>query len=211
MNTFVTMSSIQNIIFDLGGVLLDIDYNKSAEAFKALGVENIDEMYSQHHASELFKRLETGRISEVDFHATIKKYIPVAVTNEQIDHAWNAMILDFRTESLAVLENLSKKNKLFLLSNTNSIHLEKFREVFTRDTGKPLLDVYFSKCWYSNLIGLRKPDREAYKFVLNDANLNPYETFFIDDTQENIDTAVNMGIKSHLLLPGEKIGDIVFQ
>ena len=208
--SFLAMGSVKNIIFDLGGVLLNIDYDKTFAAFKALGVANIEQMYSQHHASELFAKLETGRVSENDFHTTVQKYIPGKVSNEQIDQAWNAMILNFRVECLATLEKLAKDHKLFLLSNTNSIHLRYFQKVFTRDTGKPLLDRYFSKSWYSNIIGMRKPDKEVYEFVLQEEDMDPAETFFIDDTKENIDTAVNMGIRSHLLLPGERIEELRF-
>jgi putative hydrolase of the HAD superfamily len=204
------MTTIKNIIFDLGGVLLNIDYNKTFAAFKKLGVENIEEMYGQHHANELFKMLETGTISEKEFFGSIRRYIPPNTSDEQIEHAWNAMILDFRTDSLAELERLAGSYKLFLLSNTNSIHLRKVREVFTQETGKPLLDNYFSISWYSNLINLRKPDKEIYEFVLKDAALDPAETFFIDDTKENIETAVNLGIRSHLLLPGETIESLGF-
>jgi len=204
------MTAIKNIIFDLGGVLLNIDYNKSFEAFKELGVENIEQMYGQHHANELFKKLETGKIEEEEFYQAIRKYIPGNVSDEQIEHAWNAMILDFRTNSLVELERLASSYNLFLLSNTNSIHLKNVGKVFAREVAKPSLDVYFSKSWYSNLIGLRKPDKEIYQFVLEDANLDPSETFFIDDTKENIETAVNTGIRSHLLLPGEKIEDLPF-
>ncbi len=162
------MDNIKNIIFDLGGVLLNIDFKKTFEAFKALGVENIEEMYGQHHANSLFKNLETGGISDEEFFSTIKKYIPGNVTDQQIEHAWNAMILDFRMDSLAELERLATTYKLFLLSNTNSIHLRRVKEVFTRETGKPLLDDYFSRSWYSNLIGLRKPDNDIYEFVLKE-------------------------------------------
>lgn len=189
---------------------MNIDYNKSFDAFKALGVKNIEEMYGQHHANELFKKLETGKIGEEEFYQTIKKYIPGTVSNEQIEHAWNAMVLDFRIDSLAELERLASPYKLFLLSNTNSIHLKNVGKIFAREVAKPSLDVYFSKSWYSNLVGLRKPDKEIYQFVLEDANLDPAETFFIDDTKENIATAVEMGIRSHLLLPGEKIEDLRF-
>ena len=204
------MAAIKNIIFDLGGVLLDLDYNKTFLAFREMGVENFEQMFTQFHVNELFEKLETGKISEDEFYETVKKLIPHPVSNEQVTKAWDAMMLDFRTGSLAVLEQLSKDHKLFLLSNTNSIHLKRFREIFTRDTGKPLLDKYFSKCWYSHIIGLRKPAKEVYEFVLQDENLIAAETFFIDDTIINIEAAKELGIKTHLMLPHERIGDIHF-
>ena len=199
------MNSIKNIIFDLGGVLLDIDYNKTISAFKELGIENFEEMFSQLHSNALFEKLETGHISDRDFYETIKTVIPGPVSNEILDKAWNAMILGFEKEKLEFLTGISEKYKLFLLSNTNSIHLKYFRKIFTRDTGKITLDSYFSKTWYSHLIGLRKPYKEVYEFVLQDANLIAEETLFIDDTAANIDTALQSGLKTHLLLPQERI------
>lgn len=202
------MKGIKNIIFDLGGVLLDIDYNKTISAFKKLGIENFDEMFSQVCADTLFEQLETGQINERDFYATIKSFIPGKVTNEIIDTAWNAMIISFRKEKLDLLENLGASYKLFLLSNTNTIHLKYFRQIFTRDTGKPSLDRYFIRTWYSHLIGLRKPYKAIYEFVLQDADLIAQETLFIDDTAANIDAALQLGLQTHLLLPGKKIEDI---
>jgi len=132
------------------------------------------------------------------------------VSNKQLDAAWNAMILNFRTESLTALDELSKKYSLFLLSNTNSIHLKYFQQVFTRDTGKDMLDAYFNKAWYSHLVGLRKPGKEIYEFVLQDGNIVAEETLFIDDTIDNIKAAEEFGIKTHHLLSQEKIEDLQF-
>ncbi len=203
------MNNIKNIIFDLGGVLLDIDFQKSFASFEALGVRNIQQMYGQHHASELFKDLETGKINEEDFYEKIMQYIPGPVSREQVEGAWNAMLGGFRIESLAFLQDLSKKYRLFLLSNTNSIHLKKVQQILMQDTGKPSLDGYFTKAWYSHLVGLRKPDTAMYEFVLADAGIQAEESFFIDDTIENIQPARELGMRAHLLLPHEGIEGIL--
>lgn len=202
------MPGIKNIIFDLGGVLINLDYNKTTTAFTELGVENFNKLFSQFHSNELFTKLETGKIPEKEFYTAIRNSIPMPVTDEQIAHAWNAMLLDFRTESLVYLEELSSRYKLFLLSNTNSIHFRCFQQIFTKDTGKPLLDVYFNKAWYSHLVGLRKPGKEIYEFVLQDAGIIAGETFFIDDSINNIEAAHEMGIRTHLLLAEERIENI---
>ena len=199
------MATTKNIIFDLGGVLLDIDYQKTIDAFKNLGIENFEEMFSQFKADELFEKLETGHITEVDFYAAIKKRTGMRLTNEEINHAWNALILNFRKESLELLEKLSTGYKLYLLSNTNSIHLKYFKKLFTKETGKPLLDAYFIKAWYSNEVGLRKPNEDIFEFVLQKEGLKAEETLFIDDTMTNIETAQKLGFKTHYLLPTEKI------
>ena len=199
------MNGINNVIFDLGGVLLDIDYQRSIDAFKKLGIVNFEDMFSQFKADELFEKLETGSITETDFHSAIKNRTTAIVSDNEIDAAWNTLILQFRTESLAYLESLSAYYKLYLLSNTNIIHLQYFKQLFTEQTGKPMLDAYFTKAWYSNEIGLRKPGAEIFEFVLEDENLKTEETLFIDDTWINIETAQKMGFKTHHLLPTEKI------
>ena len=199
------MTDTKNIIFDLGGVLLDIDFQKTIDAFKKLGIENFEEMFSQINADELFEKLETGNITEPDFYSAIKSRTKTNISNAEIDGAWNALILKFRTESLQYLETLSKSYKLFLLSNTNSIHLQYFKQLFTEQTGKPLLDAYFIKAWYSNEVGLRKPGSEIFEFVLQEEKLIAGETLFIDDTLSNIETAQKMGFKTHHLLPTQKI------
>ena len=199
------MAITKNIIFDLGGVLLDIDYRKTITAFQKLGLENFEEMFSQFKADTLFEKLETGALSEVDFYEAIKNRTNTVITDEEIDNAWNALLLNFRNESLQFLEKLSRKYKIYLLSNTNSIHLKCFKKLFTKQTGKPSLDAYFTKAWYSNEVGLRKPGAQIFEFVLQQENLIASETLFIDDTLINIETAKNLGFKTHHLLSTEKI------
>ncbi len=205
------MAATKNIIFDLGGVLLDIDYQRTIDAFGKLGLKNFESMYSQFQADELFEKLETGHISESGFYDAIKSKTETALSNEQIDDAWNALILHFRNESLQVLEQLSDHYKLYLLSNTNSIHLRCFKKLFTRETGKLLLDDYFIKAWYSNEVGLRKPDAAIFEFALQQQNLQANETVFIDDTLINIEAAKQLGIKTHHLLPHERIEQLNFE
>jgi glucose-1-phosphatase len=205
---FNSMAATKNIIFDLGGVLLDLDFQQTINAFEKLGLKNFETMFSQFKADALFEKLETGYISEADFYTALKKRTEINITNQQIDHAWNALILNFRTASLDSLEKLSANYKIYLLSNTNSIHLKYFKQQFTKETGKPLLDAYFIKAWYSNETGLRKPNEDIFEFVLQEENLNAAETLFIDDTWMNIETAKKMGFKTHHLLPTERIETI---
>lgn len=199
------MAQTKNIIFDLGGVLLDLDFQRTIDAFEKLGVQGFEDMFSQFKADELFRKLETGHVSEGDFYEAVKNRTAQKLTEAEIDNAYNALILQFRTESLAFLENLAPDYKLYLLSNTNSIHLKYFKKLLTEQTGKPLLDGYFIKAWYSNEVGLRKPGAAIFEFVLKDEKLVAEETLFIDDTYLNIETAQQLGFKTHLLLPTEKI------
>lgn len=199
------MAAIKNIIFDLGGVLLNIDYHKTANAFKALGAADFDSFYSQAGANELFELLETGNISEADFYKTMQLHCQPGTSFQQIQTAWNAILLDFRLDSLRFLAALKDQYNLYLLSNTNSIHHTAFHEEFTRITNLSYFDDYFKKSYYSHTMHRRKPYGTTYEFVLQDAGIAAHETLFIDDSPVNIEGAKETGLQLHLLLPGEKI------
>lgn len=202
------MAKIKNLLFDLGGVLLNIDYNKTANAFKNLGIHQFDELYSQAGANHLFEALETGEISEDDFYNTIQQYCYPSTTQQQIEVAWNAILLNFRIESLDYLAQLREKYNIYLLSNTNSIHLTAFNKILREETGKPNLDNYFIKVYYSHKIHKRKPYVTTYLFVVEDAGIIADETLFIDDSFGNIEGAKEAGLQVYHLLPNHKIEDI---
>jgi len=199
------MAVYKNIIFDLGGVLLNIDYHKTSKAFQNFGIKNFDELFSQFKANELFEKLETGDISEEDFYISIQQHADLPLTINEIKTAWNAMLLDFRIDSIKFLKTISDKYNLYLLSNTNSIHHRAFIEIYKKEVGEPSIDSYFKKSYYSHLIGKRKPHLETYRYVLNDSNLKAEETLFIDDSINNIEAAKETGIQTHHLLAWERI------
>src|SRR5204863_487669 len=130
-------------------------------------------------------------------YSTIKKRTTIPISDQEITDAWNALLLNFRKESLNFLETLSARCKLYLLSNTNIIHLKYFQRSFTEETAKPLLEDYFRKAWYSHELGLRKPGAEIFEFVLKEGDLRAAETLFIDDTLANVETAKSLGFKTH--------------
>lgn len=202
------MQNIKAIIFDLGGVLLNIDFSKASTAFKEIGVTDIDEMYAQHTIISLFKDLETGAIIEHDFYEAIKASSKKEITDEQIRNAWNALLLDFRKESMAALRQLKSKYKLFLLSNTNIIHLRAFNRIFETSLIEDAFKDYFDKVYFSHEIDCRKPDAEAYQIVLRENNLKAEETLFIDDSIANIEGAMAVGLQTILLDKGMKIEDL---
>ncbi len=202
------MQNIKAIIFDLGGVLLNIDFKKVSDSFKVLGVDTFDEMYSQSEVNMLFENLEVGKISEDEFCNAINNHSGKSILSNDITTAWNSILLDFRMESLAHLKTLKNKYKLFLLSNTNSIHLEAFNKIFDKSIGQATFNSFFDKTYYSHEIGLRKPDAAAYLYVLNENDLLPQETLFIDDTLKNIKGAEAVGLQTIFLSDGEKIEDL---
>ncbi len=202
------MNKIKNIIFDLGNVLLDIDFTKTVEAFEKLGLQDFKSRFSLTKMDSLFEDLETGKISEDFFYKSIQSISTKPITATQIKNAWNALILNFREDSLLFLKKISPTYKLYLLSNTNCIHLTAVKKIFKNKTGLQNFDDYFIKAYYSNNIGLRKPAEEIYTYVLNDAKLIAAETLFIDDLEINTNAAKSVGLYTHLLLPHQKIEDL---
>lgn len=202
------MKSVQNIIFDLGGVILNIDYFQTENAFKKLGIINFAELYTFNHASRLFEDYETGKLSSEEFVEALKKQAPCPLQDRQIIEAWNKMLLDFPLERLQLLQQLRGQYEIYLLSNTNALHLEAFNKILMESRGIPSLGTLFEKTYYSHLVGLRKPGKEIYELVLQENGLDPAKTLFIDDNRENIEGAKETGLKTIWLQPPQTILDI---
>lgn len=185
---------ISAIIFDLGGVLYDIDLNRSVKAFEALGLENFDELYSLKEQTELFDKLETGKIGREEFVKHLQKHLPHITDTEKMLDAWRALLIDMPQENIDILHQLKKDYKLYLLSNTNEIHIEEINRYLQQNCGIQDIRHLFDKAYLSYEIGMRKPGVEIYNYVLESHNLNPKETLFIDDSQANIDGAEEAGI-----------------
>lgn len=196
------MQGIKHIIFDLGGVILNIDYQRTYRAFGELGIKDFTGLYNQYQATRLFDDLETGRVTPEAFLEAMHQHVPDHVTDQQIIDAWNAMLLDFPLQRLQLLQQLRLHYDTYLLSNTNAIHLEQFNHILLESRGIPSLDTFFNKAYYSHLIGFRKPEKEAYLLILDNHGLKPEETVFIDDTLPNIEGAKAVGLQTiHLQAP----------
>lgn len=201
------MNTIQNIIFDLGGVLLNIDFERSQKAFQQLGVTNFRDMISPTHANDLFHALETG-MDIPSFYEQFRKQTGTHFTNEVIEEAWNALLIDFRKESVEKLQQLKPKYQLFLLSNTNEIHVQRIHRMFREQFHGQEFEDHFHAAYYSQRIGLRKPDAKAWLHVLNTHALNPAETLFIDDGAANIEAAQQLGMHTVHLLPAMRVEEL---
>jgi glucose-1-phosphatase len=198
----------KNIIFDLGGVILNIDYNLTEKAFRKLGADNFKEMFSQAKQEMLFDKIEKGLISSQDFITRIKTICKGAEKEDDIIAAWNAMLLDLPQERTELLKKLKSKYRTFLLSNTNEIHIKAYAEYLFTRYGFRNLESFFEKEYLSYQIGMRKPDKEIFEYVLKENNLNPSETLFIDDSPQHIEGAAVTGIHAVWLAPGKTILDL---
>ncbi len=199
------MAAIKNIIFDLGGVLLDIDFNKTKQAFEKLGVPNFDSFYTKETANPIFESLETGHISHDEFYSELQKHCIPGTTYLQIQQAWNKILVGFRKESIAYLTTLKNSYNLYLLSNTNSIHHAEFTGMFEKEIGGQPFDSYFTTAYYSHQLQRRKPYPETYLYVLNNAGIHASETLFIDDAVANIEGAAQAGLQTRLLFADERV------
>ena len=194
--TFESMEPVKNIIFDLGGVLLTLDYSKTERSFVELGVANFNELYNQQKASPLFEQLETGKIGDNAFYEQFKRVANVDLDNNNMEVAWCAMLGHFPDEVLVWLDAIRQRYNIYLFSNTNIIHHRAFQKIYQGQTGKENFDDYFIKAWYSHDLGLRKPYPQAFTKLLEIENLKASETLFIDDSQVNIEGANEAGLQT---------------
>ncbi len=202
------MQKIETIIFDLGGVILNIDYNLTSKALAQAGVKNFNEMYSQTEADDLFQHLETGKISADSFYKELNKKAGLKLPANQIEKAWNSMLLTFREDSLEFLKKIKPKYKIFLLSNTNHIHLKELRNIYYNKPRAYAFEKYFDKAYYSCEMGLRKPNADIYDFVMEENKLDPAKTLFVDDSIQNVEAAKLSGLQTILLSAGKNIEDL---
>ena len=191
----------QAIIFDLGGVLLDIDFSLTHRAFELEGVENFAELYGQHAAAPFFIDFEKGKKTTGEFFDHIRAICGCPLSDETIQRCWNALLIGFRPEKIAWLRAIARRHRIFLFSNTNIIHYEWFVEDFNRLTGDDF-NACFVKAYYSHEMGLRKPDEASFRHILDEQELEAARTLFIDDTIKNIEAAAAMGFQTiHLPSP----------
>jgi putative hydrolase of the HAD superfamily len=205
-NNFVTgfNKNIRNIIFDLGGVILNVDYHKTENAFKNLGIVDFEKIFSQVQQSKLVDKFETGEISSAEFRTNLRKMCGFDINDKIIDKAWNAMILDLPNSRIKLIEKLRFQYKIFLLSNTNQVHIDYCIQNFDFEN----LTSKFNKIYLSHEIHLRKPDTQTYEFVLNDSQIQASQTLFIDDTPKNVESAKRAGLNAYLIANGETINDL---
>lgn len=189
---------IQAIIFDLGGVILNIDYHQTKEAFQDLGFPNFHELFTQFKQSPLFVELEKGAIDPGTFLAKLRQYGTKPVDDDSLIRAWNAMLLDLPMDNLAYLKKLRQHYKLYLLSNTNAIHYKHFFDKVESLIGERHLANYFDEEYYSHLIGKRKPDEEVFSYVIAQQHLQPGNTLIIDDSPQHLEKAKQMGLRTWL-------------
>ncbi len=200
---------IRNIVFDLGNVIINIDPDLTLRKFKESSVTNFDEMYTILRQTDVFDRLDTGKITLPEFRQAIRDFTQVNLTDAQIDDAWCAMLLDFPEENADLLRKLRAEGyKLYLLSNTNEMHIDYYTKYLEQKFRSNLLAELFDHTFYSHEIGYRKPNREAFEYVLKTEGLKPAETLFIDDLENNVIGARQTGMQAYHHPKGDRLVDL---
>lgn len=198
----INLKNIKNIIFDLGNILLDVDENKTIDAFKRVGVKQFDEKFNKIIKSDILYNFEKGKYSPKKFRALMNDILAINLSDNEFDNCWNKMLLDFPDKRIDLLKELSKNFNLYLLSNTNQIHTDYFT------SQKYWPNKVFTKEYFSQDTGSRKPELEIYQYIINDAKIIPRESIFIDDRIENIEAAKKLTINGYHLHKNDEICEI---
>ncbi|MCZ4245101.1 HAD family hydrolase [Pedobacter punctiformis] len=194
------MQNIKNVIFDYGNVIFDIDFRIAQNAFQKLGVTDIESFFAHKGHNQLFDDLETGSISPAEFRAGIRKAANNNdLTDQQIDDAWNSLLIGTIQENHDLLLKVKEKYRTFLLSNNNEIHYNWIINYLKTTFKINNYDDYFEKAYFSQHMKLRKPNTNIFEQVIKENNLNPAETLFIDDSPQHIEGAKKVGLQTLLM------------
>ncbi|GAB2801318.1 HAD family phosphatase [Rhabdobacter roseus] len=189
--------AIKNIIFDMGDVIINIDVPRTARAFAELSQQQEDELIELFQEKELFRQFETGHLDDAGFRSYVRELLRQEHWDEAtIDKAWNALLLDLPPERVELIQRLGQSYRLFLLSNTSSIHVAEVNRILQQVAGVPSLTELFETVFLSYEMGLMKPDLAIYQRVLEQAGLVAEETLFLDDNLDNIRAAASLGIQT---------------
>ena len=186
-------SEIKNIIFDLGGVLLNINPLLSLLEFEKLSGIDKETLTGRLAKENVFEKFETGRLNPTQFRLELNRIMETNLDNTAIDAAWNTLLLDVPLVRVQLLQQLQKNYKVYLLSNTNIIHFWHYTKEFFENYNIQMIDL-FDKLFLSYEIGLHKPDTSIYSYVIEDLGIEPSKTVFIDDSLANIESAAGLGI-----------------
>ena len=198
---------IKNLIVDFGGVLIGLDRQRCLENFRELGLPDVEHTLDIYHQQDFFQQYEKGLISSADFRNVIREKIGRDVADARIDAAWNSFLVSIPTYKLDLLLALRKDYVVYLLSNTNEIHWEwSCEHAFPYKAFR--VEDYFEHIFLSYEMKMAKPDEEIFRKVLDDAGLDPKETFFIDDSEANCLTARSLGISTYTPKAGEDWGHL---
>jgi putative hydrolase of the HAD superfamily len=193
------------VIFDFGNVIINIEFQRIYQTFSKLTSKPIAYIEKRITEEQIFRRYESGQFTDEEFREIIRQTLCFALSDKEVDTAWNAILLDIPTERIDLINNIRKKYPVYLLSNTNNIHISASNNYLNEAHGVKNLDVLFDKLYLSYEMGLWKPDTEIYYEVLRSINLEPNQVIFFDDNLQNIESAKAIGMQTILVEPTTSI------
>ena len=203
------MQPFKNLIFDLGEVIIDIDYRQTIAAFQKLAVVEFSTVVSYSAQNPVFDLYEKGKVSTAVFRDELRKFLRPGTTDKEVEDAWNAIFQDFPVRKIELLKQLKTRYNTFALSNINEIHVASIDEAARTKFGAPDFASFFHAAYYSNVVGYRKPEKEIYELILQKEGLVADETFFVDDKKENIEAARAFGIHAYQLTDRNKLPELL--
>jgi putative hydrolase of the HAD superfamily len=204
------MQNIKNIIFDYGNVIFMLDFEKLKNGWDSISIPGPDAFFSHGVQDPIFDAFDRGHVSADEFRQFIRdRSANSALTDQDIDAAWNSLLLGVTHGTHDILARLNKKYRTFLLSNINPIHYEYIMNYLKNEFGFENNDHLFEKTYYSHLIGMRKPDKAIFERVLQENDLKPEETLFIDDIAANLEPAKQLGIQTFMMKAPDTVQDFV--
>jgi len=204
------MQNIKNIIFDYGNVIFLLDFEKLKDGWKSIAIPGPDTFFSHGVQDPIFDAFDRGHVTAHEFRTFIRdRSGNPELKDEEIDAAWNSLLLGVDEGTHDILAELNKKYRTFLLSNINPIHYEYIMKYLKDEFGFENNDHLFEKTYYSHLIGIRKPDKAVFEKVLNENGLKPEETLFIDDIAANLEPAKALGIQTFMMKSPDTIQDFI--
>lgn len=201
------ISSLKNILFDLGGVILDLNVSGTLEAFLNLGFQKELLSYPENFYTDIFFNYETGKVNSDEFRDSIRKLTGINFSDGEFNDAWCTMLARVPKKRADILKSLSQKYKLYMLSNTSPLHIEHFGQMFLQSAGYSFEEV-FTRLFYSHEIGLHKPDPNAFLHVIEEARIKPQETLFLDDNIHNVKAAKDLGFNVIHITDNLKMEDV---
>lgn len=197
-------SKIRNIIFDLGGVLLNINPLLSLHELSEISGIGKEYLTKRFLTERIFEKFETGNLDATLFRSELCRILNRNVSDSEIDRVWNKLLLDFPLPRVELLQQLRKNYRIYLLSNTNSIHFLHYTQEFYQNYGLRMTDL-FDQVFLSYEIGIHKPDEGIYTYTLQNAAIIPSDTVFIDDSLANIEAADRLGISGIHIHNGQDV------
>ncbi len=205
------MKNLKNIIFDYGNVIFEINFERTQSALLQLGITNVEAFFAHKNHNQLFDDFETNTISANEFRAGIRKAADNNdLTDQQIDDAWNSLLIGVSANNHDVLLEMKTKYRTFLLSNNNEIHYNWIIKHINENYNIDNYNDYFEKAYFSHLMNMHKPNVNIFEHVILENNLNPAETLFIDDSPQHIEGAKKAGLHTLLMnFHPEKLADFL--